>query len=144
MTSANGASSSFNGTVDILRLEHLTAARSTVRDPVILKELEYEIERDIDSLRSFLFAAQVRMFQELVFNSMSHGYTQVIDEISPRSKDSIIGYGERLACKIMTAILRDRVSDRLFETFLPLLISVLSPGCRCRVRLPGEHCTYLR
>ena len=60
MTSANGTPSSFNGTVDILRLEHLTAARSAVRDPEILKELEYEIERDIDSLRSFLFAAQVR------------------------------------------------------------------------------------
>ena len=60
MTSANGTPSSFNGTVDILRLEHLTAARSAVRDPEILKELEYQIERDIDSLRSFLFAAQVR------------------------------------------------------------------------------------
>lgn len=35
---------------------------------------------------------------------------QVIDEISPRSRDSIIGFGERLGCKVMTAILRDRVS----------------------------------
>ena len=59
MTSASGASTSFNSTVDLLRSEHLTAARSTVRDPEILKELEAELERDIDSLRSFLFAAQV-------------------------------------------------------------------------------------
>lgn len=34
---------------------------------------------------------------------------QVIDEISPRSRDTIIGLGEKLACKMMTAILRDRV-----------------------------------
>ncbi|KIP11870.1 hypothetical protein PHLGIDRAFT_82814 [Phlebiopsis gigantea 11061_1 CR5-6] len=91
--SMSPAQSSFNATVDLLRSEHITAARTSVRDPEILKELEYEIERDIDALRSFLFA------------------TQVIDEISPRSKDSIVGYGERLACKIMTAILRDRGVD---------------------------------
>lgn len=35
---------------------------------------------------------------------------QVIDEISPRSRDSIIGFGEKLGCKIITAALRDRVS----------------------------------
>ncbi|TCD68371.1 Aspartokinase [Steccherinum ochraceum] len=35
----------------------------------------------------------------------------IIDEISPRSKDSIVGYGERLSCKIMAAILRDRGID---------------------------------
>jgi hypothetical protein len=34
---------------------------------------------------------------------------QVIDEISPRSKDSIVGLGERLSCKMMTAVLRDQV-----------------------------------
>jgi aspartate kinase len=34
---------------------------------------------------------------------------QIIDEISARSKDSIIGLGERLSCKIMTAVLRDQV-----------------------------------
>jgi aspartate kinase len=50
---------SFNRTVDVLRSEHLTAARASLNDPEILKELEDEIERDCDSLRSFLFAAQV-------------------------------------------------------------------------------------
>lgn len=34
----------------------------------------------------------------------------MIDEISLRSRDTIIGLGEKLACKLMTAILRDRVS----------------------------------
>lgn len=98
MTSVNGAGTSagtvdgsFNGTVDIIKSEHVNAARSSVRDPEILQALEDEIERDCESLRSFLLAAQV------------------IDEISPRSKDSIVGFGERLGCKVVTAILRDRV-----------------------------------
>jgi aspartokinase len=63
-----------------------------VRDQTLLKQLEAEIERDCEGLRTFLFAAQV------------------IDEISPRSRDSIIGIGERLACKLIAAVLRDRVS----------------------------------
>ncbi|KAI0341386.1 aspartate kinase [Trametopsis cervina] len=94
MTPANSSvEGSFNRTVDIIRSEHLAAARSTVHDNEILKELEEEIERDCDNLRSFLFAAQV------------------INEISPKSKDNIIGFGERLACKVITAILRDRGID---------------------------------
>lgn len=37
----------------------MNAAKASVRDPDILQELEAEIERDCDWLRSFLFAAQV-------------------------------------------------------------------------------------
>ena len=139
---------SFNGTVDLIKSEHVAAARASVRDPEILHALEEEIERDCESLRSFLLAAQV------------------IDEISPRSKDSIVGYGERLGCKIIAAVLRDRVRvsyfhiqnntllcrwggiradmlpsatclitvDGLFFVFCPALA-----GHRCRVRLAGEH-----
>ncbi|KAF8067803.1 Aspartate/glutamate/uridylate kinase [Lyophyllum atratum] len=83
----------FNATVDIIRNEHTKAARASVRDPEILEELLQEIENDCDWLRNFLFAAQI------------------IDEISLRSQDSIIGLGERLACKIMTAVLRDQGID---------------------------------
>lgn len=49
----------FNQTVDLIRSEHVTAAKASVRDPEILKELEDEIERDCDWLREFLFAAKV-------------------------------------------------------------------------------------
>jgi hypothetical protein len=49
----------FNTTVDIIRSEHLAAARSSVTDPFLLEELEAEIEKDCDWLRGFLFAAQV-------------------------------------------------------------------------------------
>ncbi|KAG0707898.1 Aspartate/glutamate/uridylate kinase [Suillus ampliporus] len=83
----------FNVTVDLIRSEHMNAAKESVENPEILQELQTEIDRDCDWLRSFLFAAQV------------------IDEISPRSRDNIIGFGERLACKLMTAVLRDQGID---------------------------------
>ncbi|PCH44782.1 aspartate kinase [Wolfiporia cocos MD-104 SS10] len=107
----SGRSPSFSSTVDVLRSEHLNAARASVRDPGLLRELELEIEQDCDGLRSFLFA------------------TQVIDEISPRSRDSIIGFGERLACKVMTAILRDRGIDAEYvslENIVPVTEEELS------------------
>lgn len=49
----------YHVTVDLIRSEHLAAARSSVRDPGILKELQEEIERDCDWLRNFLLAAKV-------------------------------------------------------------------------------------
>ncbi|KAL5514238.1 hypothetical protein ACEPAG_2326 [Sanghuangporus baumii] len=94
----------FQQTVDILRYDHLTAAHASVRDPRLLKELEIEIEQDCDSLRNFLFA------------------TQIIDEISPRSRDIIVGMGERLSCKLVAAVLRDKGIDSEFvslESIIP-------------------------
>ncbi|RPD57001.1 aspartate kinase [Lentinus tigrinus ALCF2SS1-7] len=105
MTSITEAPASFNATVDVIRSEHVHAARSCIRNADILKDLEAEIDRDCESLRSFLFA------------------TQIIDEISPRSRDSIIGFGERLGCKVMTAILRDKNIDAEFvslENVIPI------------------------
>ena len=48
----------YHVTADIIRREHLDAARSSIRDSKILKELEEEIERDCEWLRSFLLAAK--------------------------------------------------------------------------------------
>ena len=123
MSSMSARPPAFNETVDLIRSEHFTAARSSVHSPDILRELEMEIEHDCDTLRSFLFA------------------TQVIDEISPRSRDTIIGFGERLACKVMTAILRDWV--RVMHT--PMLLALtIGVGHRCGVCQPREHCSSLR
>jgi aspartate kinase len=35
---------------------------------------------------------------------------QIIDEISPKTRDIIIGAGEKLSCLFMTGMLRDRVN----------------------------------
>jgi len=49
----------FYATVDLIRQEHMDAAKASVRDPEILQELEAEIEQDCEWLRGFLFAAKV-------------------------------------------------------------------------------------
>lgn len=52
----------FVNTVDLLRQEHISAARECVtRHPEILQELEAEIHEDCDWLTSFLFALKVRI-----------------------------------------------------------------------------------
>ncbi|ETW75759.1 hypothetical protein HETIRDRAFT_481226 [Heterobasidion irregulare TC 32-1] len=86
----------FSATVDVIRAEHIAAAQLAVRDPALRAELEAEITRDCDGLRAFLYA------------------TQVIDEISPRSRDSIVGFGEKLGCKLVVAALRDQGIDAEF------------------------------
>lgn len=37
--------------------------------------------------------------------------TKIIDEISPRSRDIIVGMGERLSCTIIAAVLKDKVRN---------------------------------
>ena len=116
---ANDASS-FNKTVDLIHSEHIAAARGCVKGKEILSELEAEIGRDCENLRAFLFAAQVcapciyRLFSSIL-NQFGENL-QVIDEISPKSKDSIVGFGEKLGCKIIAATLRDHVCLLLFRS----------------------------
>lgn len=51
----------FSKTVDVIRDEHVKAARkAVVNSEEILKDLEEEIERDCEGLRSFLYATSVR------------------------------------------------------------------------------------
>ncbi|BGP18436.1 hypothetical protein JCM10213_001683 [Rhodosporidiobolus nylandii] len=84
----------FDDTVDQIKQDHLEAARRVVtRNEEVLREVEEELEYDCERLRGFLRAAQI------------------IDEISTRSKDIIMGVGERLSCRIVTAALRDRGID---------------------------------
>ena len=49
----------FFATVDLIRSEHIAAARSSITSLAILKELEEEIAKDCDALRSYLVAIQV-------------------------------------------------------------------------------------
>ncbi|CAE6484727.1 unnamed protein product [Rhizoctonia solani] len=103
--SAASPAVSFSLTVDLIRSEHVSAARELIRDPDLL--------RDCEALRAFLGAAQL------------------IEEISVRSRDSILGVGERLACKLVAAVLRDRGVDSEFvslENIVPTFESELEGG----------------
>lgn len=101
----------FHSTVDVLKRDHIAAARKQIQDEELLEELIHELERDCESLRSFLSAAQVSRpgFPLSFHHSPISILLQIIDEISLRSQDSIVGMGERMACKIVAAALRDRV-----------------------------------
>ncbi|EUC55184.1 aspartokinase [Rhizoctonia solani AG-3 Rhs1AP] len=111
--SGGNAPLSFSRTVDLICSEHVTAARELIRDQDLLRELEQEMVRDCDGLRAFLGAAQL------------------IEEISVRSRDSILGVGERLSCKLVAAVLRDRGVDSEFvslENIVPAFEQELESG----------------
>ena len=124
LVSENGASSSCSSpthaspvpafllTVEQIRSDHLKAAKKAVRDPDLLAELEQDLEADCDRLRSFLLAAQI------------------INEISIRSKDIIMGVGEKLSCRIVAAVLRDKV--RVFS--LSVVVHSLCSATMIRVQ----------
>lgn len=71
--------------------DHLKVAEELVQNTEIKEQLKKDIEHDCAKLKSFLEAAQI------------------INEISPRSRDIIIGVGEKLSCRIVAAVLQDRV-----------------------------------
>ncbi|GAN04411.1 aspartate kinase [Mucor ambiguus] len=79
--------------VEEITNDHLNAARSVIKNKEILDHLESQLKKECLKLRSFLEAAEI------------------IDEISPRSKDIIVGMGEKLSCTIVAAVLKDRGID---------------------------------
>jgi len=78
--------------VDAIREDHTVAATANIDSPEILEELVKSINYECSKLAAFLSAAQI------------------IEEISPKSKDVIMGTGEKLSCMFMTALLQDIVS----------------------------------
>ncbi|CAO3586368.1 unnamed protein product [Absidia cylindrospora] len=82
--------------LDMIKKEHTQVAIDMIKDDTIRKNLIADIEYDCEKLTSFLKAAQI------------------INEISPRSRDIIIGAGEKLSCRIVAAVLVDRGVDAQF------------------------------
>lgn len=101
----------FISTVNILRDEHFKAIRDLIKNEDIKSQVENDICFDCDSLIEFLQAAQI------------------IDEISPRSKDAIIGLGERLACRITCAALADRNIPNELVSLESIVDSFVDGGC---------------
>ncbi|KAI8984144.1 Aspartate/glutamate/uridylate kinase [Mycotypha africana] len=79
--------------VEEIAQDHLHAARAAIKNQEILAHVECQLKEECLKLRSFLEAAEI------------------IDEISSRSKDIIVGMGEKLSCIIATAVLQDRGID---------------------------------
>jgi aspartate kinase len=67
---------------------HLTHSRTALENhPEILSELEKDIKSECAKLRSFMVAAEM------------------IDEISPKTRDSIVAMGEKLSARIFSRVL---------------------------------------
>lgn len=72
--------------------EHVKAVHSFVRSPQIQTKVSKEIEDDCQELIDYVMAAKR-------FNL----------EVNARSKDRVVSFGEKLSCRFMTAMLKDRV-----------------------------------
>ncbi|OLL25343.1 putative aspartokinase [Neolecta irregularis DAH-3] len=73
-----------------VREDHLKAARELISNKDKLEILTKEIAADCERLSSFLTAAQI------------------IGEISPKTKDVIVGAGEKLSCILISALMNDK------------------------------------
>lgn len=72
--------------------DHVSAAESFVNDPVLKGALKEDIKNECQELVEYIQAS--KRFKL---------------EINSRSKDRVISFGERLSCRFMTYVLRDRV-----------------------------------
>ncbi|KAG1449301.1 hypothetical protein G6F46_010418 [Rhizopus delemar] len=86
-------SDEYQSIVNTIRNDHIKTARSIIKNPEILLILEIQLKNEFIKLSSFLEAAKI------------------IGEVSPRSRDVIVGMGEKLSCIVITAVLKDRGID---------------------------------
>ncbi|KAJ2547835.1 Aspartokinase, partial [Coemansia sp. RSA 1878] len=80
---------------DILE-DHLEATEMNIKDEDIKRELSQSLTEVCRRLQVFLEAAEV------------------INEVSPKSKDVIVGTGEKLACEYVAAVLKDQGVDATY------------------------------
>ncbi|KAI1853492.1 hypothetical protein JX265_004177 [Neoarthrinium moseri] len=74
--------------------DHVFAVQSFVKDPELQKKVSDEIEADCQELIDYIIAAKR-------FNL----------EVNARSKDRVVSFGEKLSCRFMAYLLKDRQVD---------------------------------
>lgn len=89
-------SSDYQTTVYQIVEQHRTAARQHIHDSHRLAQLEAGLHEDGTRLRDLLSAAQI------------------LHEISARTRDSILGLGERMTCRIVAAALEEAGVPSMF------------------------------
>ncbi|KAI5778606.1 Aspartate/glutamate/uridylate kinase [Geopyxis carbonaria] len=80
----------FSTIVDAILEDHLSTGRQHLRSPTLLSNYVIAATAECHRLTALLSAAQT------------------LSEISPKTRDAIIGTGEKLSCLFMTALLTDR------------------------------------
>lgn len=87
----------FSPGLALLTKNHEQAVSGSVKNEVLRIEVLEFVAAEIGKLRAFLQAISV------------------IRELSPRSQDIVMGLGERLSARVLTAVLRDRGIDAEFK-----------------------------
>lgn len=72
--------------------DHVQAVQSFVNDPELQKAVTSDIQEDCQELIDYIIAAKR-------FNL----------EVNARSKDRVVSFGEKLSCRFMAYLLKDRV-----------------------------------
>jgi aspartate kinase len=101
-TSSETSTIELDRVIDIIKDEHLEAARSCVMrrrdsgvDGISQEDLRALIVDDCETLRGFLKA------------------TWTLGEITERTQDRVLAVGEKLSCRIVAASLKSRVSNEI-------------------------------
>lgn len=85
-----------NGIIQDICNDHLAAAESSVRDADLKGALRQDIQSQCQELVEYIQAS--KRFRL---------------EVNSRSKDRVVSFGERLSCRFMTHVLKDRVGTLL-------------------------------
>lgn len=80
----------YSTTLELIETTHFDVLEQTICSIELREKVETAIHRELQHLKSFLEAIHV------------------IQEISPRSQDLIVGTGERLAAQVLSGMLQDR------------------------------------
>ncbi|KAH0537830.1 hypothetical protein FGG08_005443 [Glutinoglossum americanum] len=89
-------SKNYEKIVSVIREDHVAAARSCARSPDVIESLIQDINDECDTLSGLL------------------GALQTVEEVTTKSEDKIISTGEKLSCRFIAALLRDRGVDSEF------------------------------
>jgi aspartate kinase len=85
----------FEGLVSVICEDHIQAAKTYIRDPSLQESVSKDIEKECKEILEYRLAAK---------------QWELVKNLPVKSKDRIVSYGEKLSCRFMTALLRDRVS----------------------------------
>ena len=84
--------SEYERLVEVICDDHITAAKSHIRDEIIFSKLVKDVEAECREILDYRMAAERWHL-----------------EIDSRSKDRLVSFGEKLSCRFVAALLRDRV-----------------------------------
>lgn len=113
--------SDYERLVKVICEDHVAAAKANIRDEHLCSKLVGEIEGECKEILDYRMAAERWHL-----------------EIDSRSKDRLVSFGEKLSCRFVATLLRDRVGYLGFLSACALLTIL------CRVLTPNSSTYRMR